>query len=535
MNLNFKDVQIVNRDGADFMLQRSDVTRDQRFWITWRSPAGQEALKKLIYINKEGATFYAYRLKSLQPEGPMYGTFNLSYQVKNLTGLLPYQPVAVSHIVQSIIDHGAACDGSDTGLGKTYQALGACRELGLKPLVICKKAGMAGWKRGCALLKIEPYLICNWEMARTGKIILNGHKPIIRRHVVILGAETNKYEFIWQPPKGTILIFDEAHLGFNQDSLNHALWTASKGITSISLSATFADRPARLKGLFQVLRIMEPALFDKWLLERGQYVNQYNNVEGLTDIDDMKSINKMLYPAHGYRISYDDEAVKAFFPERVIQTEIVTLADKDMAQQNKAYEELMVKAAKLKELGLQAQLMVADLRYRQHAELLKTKVLVEMAQELIDEGKQVVIFVNYRETLRYLAEMLNTRSMIFGDQDRYGVDREEVREDFQAGRTRIILCMVEAGGQSIDLHDVNGTGQRVSLICPTYNPITLQQVLGRTYRAKSRTTPIMKLVYAGGTVEEKVCEVVNRKLDNIAALNDGDLMEPDLFQLGVRV
>jgi len=45
MNLEFQNVQIVNRDGADFMLQR--------FWITWRSPAGQEALKKLIYINKE--------------------------------------------------------------------------------------------------------------------------------------------------------------------------------------------------------------------------------------------------------------------------------------------------------------------------------------------------------------------------------------------------------------------------------------------------------------------------------------------------
>ncbi len=44
----------------------------------------------------------------------------------------------------------------------------------------------------------------------------------------------------------------------------------------------------------------------------------------------------------------------------------------------------------------------------------------------------------------------------------------------------------------------------------------------------------MKLVYAAGTVEEKVADVVNRKLDNIAALNDGDLMEPDLFQLGVK-
>jgi len=41
-------------------------------------------------------------------------------------------------------------------------------------------------------------------------------------------------------------------------------------------------------------------------------------------------------------------------------------------------------------------------------------------------------------------------------------------------------------------------------------------------------------VYAAGTIEEKVAETVNKKLDNIAALNDGDLMEPDLFRLGVK-
>jgi superfamily II DNA or RNA helicase len=200
-------------------------------------------------------------------------------------------------------------------------------------------------------------------------------------------------------------------------------------------------------------------------------------------------------------------------------------------EQNVAYTKLMEKARQLKEMGKQAELLVADLRYRQHAELLKVRTLAEMAQEYMYEGKSVVIFVNFRETMRYLAEALNTKSLIFGDQERFGIDRDKVVDDFQAGAERIIICMVEAGGQSISLHDTIGGSQRISLICPTYNPISLQQILGRTYRAGSKTIPIMKLVYAAGTVEEKVAETVNRKLDNIAALNDGDLMETDLFHL----
>lgn len=535
MNLEFHDYKsITNMDGIDYMAQRADVTKVTAFWQLWRSPAA-DAIKKLIYIQKEGDKFFAYRLKSLKEDGPLYGVFNLNYQVKDVSRLLPYQPLAVSHIVQSILDNGAAADGSDTGLGKTYHALASCRELGLKPLIVCRKAGMAGWKRGCAYMAITPYLIVNWEMMRTGKVHVNGHHPLVKKKKVILGAETDKAEYEWRPPRGVLLIFDEAHLGFNDQSLNHAMWTASAGISSISLSATFADRPARLKGLFQVLRIMAPDVFDRWLLERGHFVNQYQDIESLSSIDDMKAINRILYPKHGFRVSYDDPEVRKYFPERVIQTEIVNLGDKLIDDQNRAYDEMMEKAKRLKELGKQAELMVADLRYRQYAELLKVKTLVEMVQDLLYAGKAVVVFVNFRETLRYLAEALKTRSMIFGDQERFGLSREQVIEDFQHGREKLILCTSDAGGQSLDLHDVHGNGQRVSLICPTYNPITIQQVLGRTFRAGTKSTPIMKLVYAAGTVEEKVCETVNRKLDNIAALNEGDLMEPDLFNLGVRV
>jgi superfamily II DNA or RNA helicase len=157
-----------------------------------------------------------------------------------------------------------------------------------------------------------------------------------------------------------------------------------------------------------------------------------------------------------------------------------------------------------------------------------------MVKEYLYEGMAVCVFVNFRETLRYLSENLQTKSLIFGDQERFGLIRESVIENFQNGVERLILCMTDAGGQSVDLHDLQGRARRISLICPTYNPVALQQVLGRTLRAGSKSTPIMKLVYAAGTIEEKVAETVNRKLDNIAALNDGDLMEPDLFSLGVK-
>lgn len=545
MNLDFQFVQTVDRDGVLFNMERANVTRNSAFWQLWRSPAAN-SVKKLVYISAENGQFFAYRLRS--PDNPSsFAPFNLIYVLKNPSNLLPYQPVAVRHIVQSILDNGAAIDGSDTGLGKTYVALAAARELCLTPYIFCKIGGMASWSKVCKFMGVRPAIITNWEQARTGKLKVNG-KPLLTRKKSYYssnlanmsakfgGTESlieykNRYDYEWHVPPGGLLIFDEAHVACNSTSQNYALWNASKGRASISCSATFADRPSRLKGVFNLLRIKSEDDFDDWLLNRGHFLNQYNAVESLTAVDDMKQINKILYPKYGYRISYDDPSVKDFFPDVIIQTHIVSLGRKLTIQQNVEYEDMMKKAAEYKEAGKQAQVLVADLRYRQSAELYKADLLVDMIQEYIDGGLCPVVFVNFRETLAYLAKALKTKSLIFGNQEQYKLDRNKVVEDFQTGKQRLILCMSDAGGQSISLHDVNNTGRRISLICPTYNPITLKQVLGRTRRAGSRTVPIIKLVYAAGTVEEKVAERVNLKLDNIHALNDGDLMEPDLFNL----
>lgn len=369
----------------------------------------------------------------------------------------------------------------------------------------------------------------NWEQAKSGKF------AFIRR---ARHPFSGKYVYRWNMPHRCLIIFDEAHLGSNEDSQNHALWIASSqsGCPVLSMSATFADRPSRLFGLFSVLNVKLPqgqardhAIFDQWLAHNGHFVNFKNALEGLHEVEDMKSVNKILYPRYGYRLSYNDPEVKKYFPEVVRHTHLIDLSPKDTTLQNNLYKELLDKVAAYRALGKQADILVADLRYRQAAELLKAEILVDLVKEYMYEGKSVAVFVNFRETLSYLAKAFNSRSLIFGNQESLGISREKVIDDFQANRVRHVFAMGEAGGASINLHDLQGGHQRISLICPTYAPITLQQICGRTYRAGSKTVPIIKLVYAAGTIEQKVSEVVSRKLDNIAALNDGDLFEPDLF------
>ena len=518
MNLDFKTVQT---DG-DFLIQRADVTANKYFWVQYK--AVKENLKRVIILRREGDHWMAYR--KIQKSSGLCQQFKTTYQISKTDKLYNYQVRAMQYLCDAVMRNGAAADGSDTGTGKTFVALGVCREFGFRPAVVCKKAGIAGWKRACSYMGVNPVFIMNWEQAKSGKYSFAPriHDPY-----------TGKYSYHWKLPKKVMVIFDEVHLANQYTSQNYSLYVASKGLPSLSLSATFADRPERLQSLFHVIGAMPIDKFKDWLVSTGTFTNAYGAEESIAAQQDMLELNKLLYPRFGYRVSYEDPEVKKHFAGRVLQTEVVSISTKNEQKQNMAYRAMMERVEKYRELGKQAEVLVADLRYRQMAELMKSDALAELAQEYMYEGKSVIIFVNFRDTLAYLSKLLKTRSLIYGEQEKDGVNREQVIADFQSGKSNLILSMVDAGGTSIDLHDLVGGHQRVSLVCPTYNPVTLQQILGRTDRAGSKSIPIIKLVYAANTVEEKVADSVNRKLDNIKALNDGDLMEPDTFKMGAKI
>jgi superfamily II DNA or RNA helicase len=100
--------------------------------------------------------------------------------------------------------------------------------------------------------------------------------------------------------------------------------------------------------------------------------------------------------------------------------------------------------------------------------------------------------------------------------------RDQIINAFQHNNTHVVLCMIQAGGLGVSLHDLYGR-PRISLISPPQSSNDLKQVLGRIHRAGSKSKAIQKLIYVAGTVEEGTCNSVRKKLTNLGTLVDGDL------------
>jgi len=169
--------------------------------------------------------------------------------------------------------------------------------------------------------------------------------------------------------------------------------------------------------------------------------------------------------------------------------------------------------------------MVEIMHARERVELFKVPLMHQLIPDLIEEGKSVVVFVNFRQTClrlhEWASQTFDGASIVIGDQP------QEVRDhnvqQFQHNRTHVMIAMSQAGGVGISLHDLHHERPRISLIFPGWSAVHTKQCLGRIHRAGG-TPAIQRFCLAAGTVEERVYRAIQNKLINIEALNDGDLV-----------
>jgi len=441
------------------------------------------------------------------------------YKVKNENGLRPWQVNAVSKLVASIKKWGAGVDGSDVGVGKTYTACGVARELNMDILVVCPKAVKESWKR---VIKNHFKLwgncvdIVNYESLRVGK-----SDSLIASYVK--RRDTRRKEFVWKVPKSTLIIWDEAQKLKNAKTKNSEMCISAlkAGYKMLFCSATIATNPLELRTVGEGIKLFKGnRQYYNWAYDHGVVKGRF----GMEFTGDKKALTRLhedIFINRGIRLTRD---TIPDFPESQISAETYEMDNKDVTDINKVYDEMQLELLKIEKVTKRDKgqtKMTAILRARQKVEMIKVPLIIEMAEEAIENKMSVVIFCNFTETINALSERLNTKCIINGVVS--DKKRNKAIDDFQDDKERIILVNIAAGGAGLSLHDLNGNYPRMSLICPSYSAVLMRQATGRVWRDSAKTKSIQKIVFVADTIEEQVCKIVNQKLENLDLLNDGDL------------
>jgi len=422
-------------------------------------------------------------------------------------GLLEYQLTSVQMGVRSMQKYNRVLLGHSTGVGKTYCALGIARELGMKIAVIAPLAIKTDWFRAAKAMGVEAYEVAGYEWCKTGKSKIGRW------------ADDTKKEFKFLLPDDCVLVFDEVHRCKSPgESQNSYLLRDSvkQNIPSIALSATIADDPTKLWAMGQFLGLHEGGRdYFRFIQNHGCKKTRFGfNFQGSNNI--LKKLHHRIYPDRGNRLRHSD--LGTAMPETLIHARAFDMdSTKEIANE---YEELCNRIEELRtQEHFAANVLAEQTRARQRVEMLKAPAVASLTRDLLEEGNSIFIAVNYSETREFLMKELNTDCAIYGGQNE--LERRGCIDSFQNDKARVIIGIVQASREGLNLHDVNGKHPRVALIMPTPSPYDLKQVLGRVHRVGGKSFSCQYVIYAAGVpIEEDICKKLDGKLKRMDLLND---------------
>lgn len=414
-------------------------------------------------------------------------------------------------------------DSSDLGTGKTYQCLAAAIASGYEIAVICPLAVIPAWKRAFAHFgKFSPLFVLNYESLRTGN-----------REWVKIEHHEGKRRFSWKmKPQDTLLIFDEAHMmkGINRTQ-GLGIAAIRQRFPVIMASGTLARDPTEMRASGRVVGLHKGGDdWERFLLNHncegsGQQWKFYGGKRGR---EALARIHRSVFPARGARVRIADLGDR--FPETVITAEAFDTGEtKKIAQAFRDAEAFLesMQAQGVSEGEIKMRRASAYMEAWHASERLKVPMIVSMIEADIEAGRSVAVFCNFTDVRIKLMEALNTKCAIYGGQN--SQHREACIAEFQADKSRVIIANIDAGGVGVSLHDINGEFPRSSIILPTNKVNSLIQAIGRVHRAGGKSRSQQTILFAAGTIEEQICEVIRRRMGQITTLNDGELYPESRF------
>jgi superfamily II DNA or RNA helicase len=453
------------------------------------------------------------------------------------TGLLEPQFKHVERLVDSLYVNGHAVDMSETGTGKTYAAAAVIRELNRPFAVICPKSVIHQWQKILASFKLKAVTVINYEKIGRGntkymkwKKLQDPMQPFNEN------AKREMPEFKFEP--NTLVVVDEGHKCKGSDTSNSWMLVALKvqGYKVLVSSATVATSPLEMRAFGFMTNLHALYNFRDFCRVHGaelmaRYGAMTFNLASAEAQQAMLRLNEYLFDNSKCASRMKVEDFGKQFPESHIVAEAYDLGSNESKIQA-VYDDMEAELAKLEEKAenYSEHIFAVMMEARRKAELCKVPLFVEMVEDLYDEGKSVVLFLNFTDSVDAVVKRLskiskfnNTVGFIVGGQSDKA--RQADIDAFQADKKRILVVNIAAGGTGVSLHDLNGNFPRASIISPNWSAYNMRQALGRIWRLEGKTKSYQRVVYAAKCIEENICHRVQHKLTCLDTLNDGDLAE----------
>ena len=390
--------------------------------------------------------------------------------------LRQYQEIGVKYILRQ----KRVLLGDEMGLGKTIQAIASMVTLRNRGanyfMVVCPASVLSNWCR-----EIEKFsdLKVTRIYGRDQKVKSLISDWLIDGGVAVTTFESTKSIELDMDFMFDMIIVDEAHYIKN---------ARAKRTGDTLFISSHTERMLLMSGTAIENRVEEMLVLLKYLNQ-----NLYKEAKRLVSIHDAKRFKDLISTAY-YRRKRED--VLKELPDKIESTEWLSISP----EERKIYE------ADIKEKNF-----ISARRVSWNLDLSKsTKAsrLMEILNEALDDGRKVLVFSFYLDTINKLKEYLGDRALPVINGSVQPDERQNIIDKFdEACAGSVLLVQISSGGTGLNIQSAS-----VVILCePQLKPSIEAQAIARSHRmGQSRTVLVYRLL-AENTIDERMMRLLTRK------------------------
>ena len=422
----------------------------------------------------------------------------IDYEKYNHRPPLDHQKEAV----QKLVENKKFILADDMGLGKTTSTIIAALETGAKKvLIICPASLKINWQR-----EIENY------SQRTTSII-EGKKWddadfVIINYDIIKNFHDDKKKDVSTivNSKFDLVIVDEAHYIQNSQAQRTKLINdIGRKVDRVWL-LTGTPITSRPINYFNLLSLIDSPVAQNWMAYVKRYCNGFQfqagrrkiwNVSGASNLEELRDRTAPLVLRRLKENVLD-------LPEKIITPVYLRLKSKEYEELMGEYYDWYDKSGESDSLTLQFTKLT---KVRQVIADEKTKATIELCENIIEQGKKVIVFTNFTKSLELILEHFGKKAVRLDGQmsqkeRQLSVDRFQTEDDVM-----VFVGNIKAAGVGITLT----AAEAVVMNDLSFLPSDHSQAEDRSYRYGQKNNVLVYYPIFDNTVEGIIYDILKKK------------------------
>ena len=422
----------------------------------------------------------------------------------------------------------------DMGLGKTTSTIIAALETGSKKiLIVCPASLKINWQREIENYSDRPVFICE------GKKFSTEHDFVIINYDILKNFHDPKSKelTLLEQCNFDLVILDEAHMISNaQAQRTKIINSFVKKINRVWL-LTGTPMTSRPMNYYNLLSIIESPVAQNWMAYAIRYCQGYQfkagnrkvwNVSGASNLEELR-----------------DRTSKQIL--RRLKEEVLDLPDKIITPvylrlQSKEYENLMGEYYDWydKNPDQSSSLTVQFSKLMKVRKVIaneKTRQTIEFAENILEQGKKVIIFTNFTDSLQTIYQHFGKQAVYLDGSCSNSVRQQAVDQFQNEEKIKVFVGNLKAAGVGLTLT----SAEVVIMNDLSFVPAEHAQAEDRAYRYGQKSNVLVYYPLYENTIEGAIYDILNKKKEIIRTVmgdqipeNVGDVAEEILKLINKR-